>query len=69
MSEPLTPAEAAAQDRAEARTARSLFAFALLAVVLSVVCLVLWGLPALNLIGLAATVLVFAMLAAYAAGF
>ncbi|MFC3570968.1 hypothetical protein [Paracoccus sp. TOH] len=69
MSEPLTPAEAAAQNRAEARTARSLFSFALLVVVLSAVCLVLWGLPALSLIGLAATVLVFVMLAAYAAGF
>ncbi|GEK67068.1 MULTISPECIES: hypothetical protein [Paracoccus] len=65
MSEPLTPAEA----KAEARTATALFTFALLVVVLSVLALVLWGLPALSLIALAATVLVFGMLAAYAAGF
>ncbi|MDF3855704.1 hypothetical protein ACDP63_10860 [Paracoccus sp. P2] len=65
MSEPLTPAEA----QAEARTATFLFTFALLVVVLAVVGLLLWGLPALGMLALAATVLMFAMLAAYAAGF
>lgn len=54
---------------AESRTARFLFIFALLLVVALVVGFALWGLPALAMIGLAATVLVFGMLAAYAAGF
>ncbi len=54
---------------AERRTARFLFIFALLVVVAMVVGFALWGLPALAMIGLAATVLVFGMLVAYAAGF
>ncbi|UXU74067.1 MULTISPECIES: hypothetical protein [unclassified Paracoccus (in: a-proteobacteria)] len=62
-------AENSAQARSEARTARNLFMFALLVIVLAVVAVVLWGLPGLAILGLAATVLVFGMLAAYAAGF
>lgn len=54
---------------AESRTARFLFVFALLVLVAGAVGFALWGLPALAMIGLAATVLVFGMLAAYAAGF
>ncbi|SIP86996.1 hypothetical protein SAMN05421641_10195 [Paracoccus thiocyanatus] len=65
MSEPLTPAQA----RSEARTATFLYLFALMVVVLAVVGILIWGLPALGLIGLAGTVLMFVMLAAYAAGF
>ncbi|WGR63282.1 hypothetical protein E3U26_21660 (plasmid) [Paracoccus ferrooxidans] len=64
MSEPLTPAEA----QAEARTATALYIFALLVVVLAVVGVLIWGLPALGILGLAATLLMFLMLGAYAAG-
>lgn len=53
----------------EARTTRFLFGFALLVVVLAVLFFAIWGLPGLTYLGLAATVLVFAMLTAYAAGF
>ncbi|CAM3010194.1 hypothetical protein SAMN04488021_1258 [Paracoccus aminovorans] len=58
-----------ADERAETRTARFLFVFALLVVAAAVVGFLLWGLPALAMLGLAATVLVYGMLAAYAAGF
>lgn len=60
---------APANEHAEARTARFLFIFALLVVALAVVGLAIWGLPALTMLALAGTVLVYAMLAAYAAGF
>ncbi|MDQ7777695.1 hypothetical protein [Paracoccus aminovorans] len=58
-----------ADELAERRTARFLFSFALVLVLACVVGFALWGLPALAMIGLAATVLVYGMLAAYAAGF
>ncbi|QRZ13964.1 hypothetical protein JWJ88_04695 [Paracoccus methylovorus] len=64
MSQPLTPAEA----RSEARTATGLFVFAGLVVLISVLALAVWGLPALTMVALAATLLVYLMLAAYAAG-
>lgn len=59
---------APADDRAERRTTTFLFAFALLVVVAAVVGFLLWGLPALTMLALAATLLVYGMLAAYAAG-
>ncbi len=54
--------------RSEARTAARLFFFALTVLVLGVIAVLLWGLPALTMIGLAATLAVYGMLVAYAAG-
>ncbi|RCW78027.1 hypothetical protein [Paracoccus lutimaris] len=54
--------------RSEARTATLLFFFALTVLVLGVIAFLLWGLPALTMIGLAATAGVYGMLVAYAAG-
>lgn len=53
---------------AETRTATLLFAFALVMVAITAVSMLLWGLPALAMIGLAGTLAVFGMLIAYAAG-
>lgn len=57
-----------AQLQSDNRFANLLFLFAAMLVVLSLIALALWGLPALAMIGLAATVAVFFMLIAYAAG-
>lgn len=54
--------------RSEARTANFLFAFALVLLVAVVVSVLIWGLPALAMFGLAGTLAVFVMLIAYAAG-
>lgn len=65
MAQPLSPREI----RSEARTTTFLFYFAFLLVTAAVIGTLLWGLPALAILALAATVLVYGMLAAYAAGF
>lgn len=57
-----------ADDLSEKRTALFLFGFALVVVAALVVGFLIWGLPALAMIGLAATLLMYGMLAAYAAG-
>ena len=57
-----------AQLQSDNRFANLLFLFAAMLVVLSLIALALWGLPAIAMVGLAATVAVFFMLIAYAAG-
>lgn len=57
-----------AQLQSDNRFASLLFLFAAMLVVLSLIALALWGLPAIAMVGLAATVAVFFMLIAYAAG-
>lgn len=78
MSQAQTPAEAmthavsgdeAMQTRRERVLAGRILIITLLVVVLAAVLVALFGLPMLNLIGLAATVVVFVILIAYAAGF
>ncbi|WP_347266541.1 hypothetical protein [Paracoccus sp. (in: a-proteobacteria)] len=64
MAQPLSPEEA----RSEARTTAFLFVFAFAVVAAAVIGAALWGLVALTVLALGATVLVYAMLAAYAAG-
>ena len=54
--------------RSEARTATRLFMFVFVVLVLGVIAFLLWGLPAVTMIGLAATAAVYGMLVAYAAG-
>lgn len=54
--------------RSEARTAALLFSIVLTVLVLGVIAFLLWGLPALTMIGLVATAGVYGMLVAYAAG-
>lgn len=54
--------------RDEARTATILFAFALTLLVAVLGSLLIWGLPALAMVGLGGTLAVFGMLIAYAAG-
>ena len=54
--------------RSEARTATRLFMFVFTVLVLGVIAFLLWGLPAVTMIGLAATAAVYGMLVAYAAG-
>lgn len=54
--------------RSEQRLASILFLFAATVLVLGVISLLLWGLPAIAIIGLIATLAVFGMLLAYAAG-
>ncbi|WP_374635871.1 hypothetical protein [Paracoccus sp. (in: a-proteobacteria)] len=54
--------------QSEARTAARLYFFVLTVLVLGVIAVLLWGLPALTMIGLAATLAVYGMLVAYAAG-
>ncbi len=58
-----------AELRSEARTANKLFFFAFMLVAVGVVAFLLWGLPALTMIGLLATLSVYVMLVAYATGF
>ncbi|WP_156965430.1 hypothetical protein [Paracoccus sphaerophysae] len=78
MSQAQTPAEAmthavsgdeAMQTRRERVLAGRILIITLLVAVLAAVLVALFGLPMLNLIGLAATVVVFVILIAYAAGF
>lgn len=57
------------QSRAEFRTAARIMLALLVVVVLVVIATFLWGLPALTMIALGATVLVMLLLIAYAAGF
>lgn len=57
-----------AEQQSDNRFANMLFLFAAMVVVLSLIALALWGLPAIAMIGLAATLAVFFMLIAYAAG-
>ncbi|MFO1138847.1 MAG: hypothetical protein U1E41_07220 [Paracoccus sp. (in: a-proteobacteria)] len=57
-----------AELRSEAQTANLLLVFALGLVVLAAIAFLLWGLPALTMIGLVETVAVFGMLIAYATG-
>lgn len=54
--------------RSEARTAALLFSIVLTVLVLGAIAFLLWGLPALTMIGLVATAGVYGMLVAYAAG-
>lgn len=61
--------DAALQSTYERVLAGRIFIALALVVVLVVVIVALFGLPALTMIGLAATVVVFALLIAYAAGF
>jgi hypothetical protein len=56
-------------DDAERRIARFLFILVPLLLAMAGLGFAFWGLPALAMIGLGATLLVFGMLAAYAAGF
>ena len=58
-----------AELRSEAQTANLLLVFALGLVVLAAIAFLLWGLPALTMIGLLATLSVYVMLVAYATGF
>lgn len=53
----------------EARTASFLFTFALVLLAVTLVLVLIWGLPALAMLGLAGTLAMFCMLIAYAAGF
>ena len=78
MSQAQTPAEAmthavsgdeAMQTRRERVRAGRILIITLLVAVLAAVLVALFGLPMLNLIGLAATVVIFVILIAYAAGF
>lgn len=78
MSQAQTPAEAmthavsgdeAMQTRRERVLAGRILIITLLVAVLAAVLVALFGLPMLNLIGLAATVVVFVILIAYATGF
>ena len=78
MSQAQTPAEAmthavsgdeAMQTRRERVLAGRILIITLLVAVLAAVLVALFGLPMLNLIGLAATVVIFVILIAYAAGF
>ncbi|WP_273501721.1 hypothetical protein [Paracoccus sphaerophysae] len=78
MSQAQTPAEAmthavsgdeAMQTRRERVLAGRILIITLLVAVLAAVLVALFGLPILNLIGLAATVVVFVILIAYATGF
>lgn len=78
MSQAQTPAEAmthavsgdeAMQTRRERVLAGRILIITLLVAVLAAVLVALFGLPMLNLIGLAATVVVFVILIAYSAGF
>lgn len=68
VGEALT-ADAAMQSRAELRTAARIIGILLMVIVVAVVIVALFGLPALNILALIATALVFAVLIAYAAGF
>lgn len=63
----MKPANQAELD-AENRLASILFFFAATVLVLGAISFLLWGLPAIAIIGLIATVAVFLMLLAYAAG-
>lgn len=57
-----------AEQKAEKRLEVILFFFAAIVLVLGVISLLLWGLPAVAIIGLIATLAVFVMLLAYSAG-
>ena len=59
----------AMQTRRERQLAGRILIITLLVVVLAVVLVVLFGLPALNFLGLIGTVVVFVILIAYATGF
>ncbi len=61
---PVSPAEAAH----ETRVATRLLLFALALLVIAALAFVIWGLPALAMIGLVGTLTVFVLLIAYAAG-
>ena len=58
----------AMQSRQETRAAARILAIVALVAVAVAVATVIWGLPALTMSALGATVLVFVMLVAYAAG-
>lgn len=57
------------QSKEEFRAAARILAGVALLVVLAVLITVIWGLPGLTMLALAATVVVMALLIAYAAGF
>lgn len=62
-------ADQAMQTRAERVLAGRILMITLLVAVLAAVVIALFGLPALTMIGLAGTVIVFVLLIAYATGF
>lgn len=65
---PTTHAAALAERASETRIATRLLLGVLLALVVATTAVLTWGLAALTVIALAATVIVFAILTAYAAG-
>lgn len=65
---PTAHATALAKDAGETRIALRLLSGMVLALVAAIAAVFTWGLAALTVIALAATVVVFAILTAYAAG-
>ncbi|WP_134727009.1 hypothetical protein [Paracoccus luteus] len=61
--------DAEMQSRAELRIATRILGILVMVVIVLAVIVMLFGLPALNIIGLIGTVIVFGLLIAYAAGF